>query len=284
VSDLLTLERPDLLAPSPGRLGVTERVAIRLVRRTFEPGNLDRTLRWCQRHIGANWIHLGIRHLLRVHGFDRLPSFDPKLSYICVANHRSFFDQYVVTGHLVRRGLPHRILFPVRSGFFYDHPLGLLVNGAASFFAMYPPIFRALDRAPRNAASLAEVVWLLRRGGAFVGFHPEGTRNRSDDPYALLPAKSGVGRIVHAARVPVLPVFVNGLGNGFVRQIRSNLTRTGDPIFLVFGAPIDFDDCYGQEGTPDLYRTIAERCLQAVAELGQEERQLRATLLATAKG
>jgi 1-acyl-sn-glycerol-3-phosphate acyltransferase len=59
-----------------------------------------------------------------------------------VSNHRSFFDLYVVTGYLVKRNMPHRLVFPVRANFFYDRRLGLFVNGVMSFFAMYPPLFQ----------------------------------------------------------------------------------------------------------------------------------------------
>src|SRR4029079_17428668 len=138
-----------------------------------------------------------IRH---VYGIERLPRFDRDKSYLVVSNHRSFFDLYVVTGYLVNRDMPHRLVFPVRSQFFYDRPLGLFVNGVMSFFAMYPPVFRERSRAALNLASLDETVRLLRRGGTFVGLHPEGMRSKGGDPYALLPAQGGVGRIIQLSR------------------------------------------------------------------------------------
>jgi 1-acyl-sn-glycerol-3-phosphate acyltransferase len=213
-----------------------------------------------------------------VHGVERLPHLDPGQSFLCVCNHRSFFDLYVVTAELVRRGLSHRILFPVRANFFYDSPVGFAVNGVMSFFAMYPPIFRERTRVARNVASLTELVWLLRRGGAFAGMHPEGTRKRDDDPYSFLAAQPGVGRVIFGARVPVIPVFINGLINDLARQVASNFDGTGKPIIIVFGAPIDFGDLLAQRASPRVHRTIGERCLQAIGELGAEERRLRADL------
>jgi 1-acyl-sn-glycerol-3-phosphate acyltransferase len=167
-------------------------------------------------------------------------------------------------------------LFPVRSNFFYDHPLGPLVNGTMSFFAMYPPIFRDPRRAGLNVASLDELAELLRRGGFLVGLHPEGTRNKSADPYSFLPAQTGVGRVIHKARVTVAPVFINGLGNELGRQLIAGLTGRGDPIFAVFGAPIDFGALLDQPGSPRTYRMVAEKCLHAIALLSAEERALRA--------
>ncbi len=259
-----------------GDAGLTrlERAQIRLVRASLQPGVADRTIRLLQRTVGQRWILAATAKLRRVHGLERLPAWDPAGSVILVANHRSFFDLYVTTAELVARGLPQRILFPVRSTFFYDHPLGPAVNGLMSFFAMYPPIFRERKRAALNLASLDEVAGLLRRGGFFVGLHPEGTRKKDDDPYTFLPAQSGVGRIVRKSRVPVVPVFVNGLGNDMVEQVVSGLTGKGRPIRIVFGAPIDFGALLRAPLGPKTYRRIAEKCLEAIGALGQEERTL----------
>ena len=271
-------QRPDLITAGRERLTLIERAQIALIRQSFEPGPVDRALRSCQRHIGSTWIHHFNKHLRRVHGIERLPKLVADQSFICVCNHRSFFDLYVVTAELVRRGMPQRLLFPVRANFFYDHPLGFIVNGVMSFFAMYPPIFRERHKLALNVSSLDELVWLLRRGGAFAGLHPEGTRNLSGDPYAFLPAQPGVGRVIHEAGVPVLPVFINGLINRLHRQVAGNFDGTGAPIIVVFGKPVDFGDLAKQRGSPRVHRAVAERALQAIAELGREEKLLRQEL------
>ncbi len=265
------------LLASDESLSDLERMQIQWVRSTLQPGVLDRTIRVCQRTVGQWWIRAVTSRLRRVHGVERLPPWDASSSWILIANHRTFFDLYVTTAELVSRGLPQRILFPVRSKFFYDHPLGPAVNGAASFFAMYPPIFRDRKRAALNLGGLDELASLLRRGGYFVGIHPEGTRNKGDDPYELLPAQSGVGRLVHKARVPVVPVFVNGLGNDLGKQVRAGISGRGDPIHLVFGAPVTFGALLDAPPSPKTYKRIADRCVEAIAALGQEERAIRAS-------
>lgn len=271
-----TVARPDLVKSGGKRLSLLERFQIAAVRRTFEPGLLSRAVQFGQRTVGSGWIHHCTKHLRHVYGYDRLPRLDLAQSYILIANHRSFFDLYVVFGDLVHRGLRHRIVFPVRAKFFYDHPLGLLVNGIMSFFAMYPPLFRERKKALLNPLALEELAFLLRRGGMFAGIHPEGTRKRDDDPYTFLPAQRGVGKVIQDARVPVIPVFINGLLNDLPKQVMSNFTRTGQDILVVFGAPVDFGDLLDQGKSPKVHQAIADRVMQAVGELGQEERALRA--------
>jgi 1-acyl-sn-glycerol-3-phosphate acyltransferase len=256
-----------------------ERFTIRFVRRTFEPGRVDRAIRFFQRVIGSTWIHHFTKNLRHVYGMDRLPPLARGQSYVLVANHRSFFDLYVVFGHLVRLRLRHRIVFPVRAEFFYTRLLGLFVNGVMSFFAMYPPIFRERKKLALNPTSLDELAFLLRRGGYFCGLHPEGTRKKDDDPYTFLPAQRGVGRVIHEARVPVIPVFINGLlPNDLPRQVSSNFDGTGRKIVVVFGAPIDFSDLYAEPSSPKVHQAIADRTLEAIGTLGQEERAHRAAL------
>jgi 1-acyl-sn-glycerol-3-phosphate acyltransferase len=167
-------------------------------------------------------------------------------------------------------------VFPVRSKFFYDNPLGLFVNGAMSFFAMYPPLFRERKKLILNPTSLDELSWLLRRGGMFAGLHPEGTRKQDDDPYTFLPAQRGVGRIIQGARVPVIPVFINGLINDFSRQIESNFDGTGREIHVVFGKPIDFGTLLDEPATVRTEQRIAEHVMSVIHDLGQEEKLLRA--------
>jgi 1-acyl-sn-glycerol-3-phosphate acyltransferase len=262
-------EPEELLSP-------LERWQLRVIRESFERPGLSKVIQWCQAHIGQRWISLVTKNLHHVHHLDRVPRFTANESFIVVANHRSFFDLYVVISTLVREGFPQRILFPVRSNFFYDHPLGFVVNGAMSFFAMYPPIFRDKKKAGLNISGLEDAAALLRAGGHLVGFHPEGTRNR-EDPYNLLPMRSGVGRLIHSARVPVIPVFTNGLRvDNLPLQIKGNFDGTGTDIHTVFGAPIEFGALLDQPGNQSTFKQIANRVGKDLKALAAEERSLRA--------
>lgn len=269
-------ERPDLCSEARARnLGWIEQFNLRLVRSTFEPGRIDQLLRFLQRTLGQSWIYWGTKNLTHVVGRQRLPDLQKTPSVLLVANHRSFFDLYVITALLVRAGLQQRIVFPVRARFFYDSFLGLVINFLMSFLAMYPPIFRERKKAAFNRLALDELSWLLRRGGVFAGLHPEGARKTDDDPYSFLEPQPGIGRIVFRSRVPVIPAFINGLGNDIARQLRGNFDGTGKSVYVVFGKPIDFGSLLDQEPSPRAYRAIAQRCMQEIARLGEEERNLR---------
>jgi 1-acyl-sn-glycerol-3-phosphate acyltransferase len=270
------LERPDLVLAGRGKLSFVERLNLRVVRWSFRAGRFYRLLQLLQRTIGQAWIHHSTKHLRHVVGLSRLPNLEDSASIIVVCNHRSFFDLYVVTAELVRRGMKKRIILMVRSAFFYDSILGLLVNFLMSFLAMYPPVFREKSKQFLNPLALEELSWLLAQGDMFAGLHPEGTRKKDNDPYTFLPAKHGVGRIIQGSRATVVPVFVNGLGNDLFRQVRGNFDRRGEKVAIVFGKPIDFGNLLEQESGLRTHRAISEKCMEAIAELGQEEKSLRA--------
>ena len=269
---------PDLFSMAGARLSAMERFNIAMVRRTFTSPTLDAIVRWCQRVLGAGWIDVCTKNIRHAYGLERLENLPAIGSFVLVANHRSFFDLFVLSMLLLRAGLKQRILYPVRSTFFYDNPLGVFVNAVMSFCSMYPPIFRDRKKAALNYTALNEVVWFLTRRGLAAAMHPEGTRKKDDDPYSFLPAQSGVGRTIYQARVLVIPAFINGLGNNLVTQVGGNFTRKGRPVIAVFGAPIDFGDLLEGPASGRTYRAIAEHTLKAIGALAEEEREIRAKL------
>ena len=133
------------------------------------------------RAVGARLVHLATRHVLRVDGLEHLASVSPERPLLLAANHRSFYDMFVVSSLLLRRVPgPWRIYFPVRGRYCYRSAAGALLNGAAAGWSMYPPFFREPGTHALDRVMLERLVGLLQRGpGHVVGFHPEGTRNTS---------------------------------------------------------------------------------------------------------
>jgi 1-acyl-sn-glycerol-3-phosphate acyltransferase len=270
--------RPDLFAEAKERLSLLERLNIRFVRWSTTFGPMHRLCGWFQRKPGAAWVHLGSRHLRAVKGLERLPEFSELQSFVVVSNHRSYFDMFVISMLLFRAGLRRRMFFAVRSIFFYDNPLGFFVNGIMSFWSMYPPFFRERRRATLNRTSLSELVWTLKNTRSAVGLHPEGRRNPGDDPYTLLKAQAGVGRVILESGAPVIPVFINGLSNDFVGQLKRNFRRSDEPMTIVVGEPIDFGELRQLPNEYKNHKVLSQFALDKVAELAEEEREMRAAL------
>lgn len=214
----------------------------------------------------------------QVKGLEVFDGLGPKDSVLLVANHRSFFDFFSITAILYwRTRLTRRIFFPVRGTFFYDHPLGPAVNMAMSGMRMFPPVMRDAQKRIFNQYSVERCIDELERDdiGTLMGIHPEGTRNKGPDPYALLPAQLGVGRIaLGARRAKVVPVFVLGMGQSILGEMKMNaLAPEQHRIDMCFGAPIDFSDLWATAHQRGTQKKAAVRCLDAIAALGEEQRR-----------
>jgi 1-acyl-sn-glycerol-3-phosphate acyltransferase len=226
----------------------------------------------------AGWIHLSTYNIMNVYGLEHVEAASRERPLLLVANHRSFFDMYAVSTVLFRgTGWRKQLFFPVRGRFFYQSPLGLLVNLIMGWWSMYPPFFasgehpipekRAFDR-----YAFQVLTELARTGsGNVIGFHPEGTRNKGDDPYSFLRAQPGIGKLIMDAQPQVIPVFIAGLCNSLPKQVARNWNRK-DVIRIHFGPVLDLT---GYLQKPDRLRThkeIADAVMGKIAELGEADR------------
>lgn len=280
-----TISRP--IEPNPDEisaLDLVERVGFRIAHR-LNLGAWKRLLTFGQRHIGSLWIYLATYNLMRVYGIENVENSDVEKPLILVANHRSFFDMYTVSSVIFRRASrPVKLFFPVRGKFFYDNPMGWLVNLVMGWYSMYPPFFRE-DREARKREfdkySMRRLVQLCTTGrGNIIGFHPEGKRNMSGDPYDLLPAQPGIGKVIYTARPQIIPVFIAGLSNDLPKQILGNWTG-GPPIRIWFGKPINLSPFYKKNDRIRTHKEIADYLMTKIAELGEMDRAV--TLLPDAE-
>jgi 1-acyl-sn-glycerol-3-phosphate acyltransferase len=257
-------------------LRAIERFNIGVARVVNERRFLKRLSHAFLRLVGMRWVYFCTRNLLHVAGAETLAALRPERGVILVANHRSFFDFYVISSVLLRRcSWIRRMYFPVRSSYFYDRLDGLFVNGIMSGLAMYPPIFREPRRRTWNRQSIGFLARQLQERGTLVGFHPEGRRGTGDDPYTLMAAHPGVGELVYKSRAPVLPVFILGLSNDLKRQVAGNFNRKGPAITIVVGDPIDVERYADLPAHSRTYLRIAEDLRSELARLGERERELR---------
>lgn len=211
---------------------------------------------------------------LDVEGLEHLEPFGKNDSLLVVANHRSFFDFFVISYVLYfRTNLSRRMLYPTRSTFFYDHPVGTVMNLAMSAGRMFPPIMRDQHKREFNRWSLERCIEELNgRGdgpGTVLCVHPEGTRNKGPDPLAFLPAQPGAGRLALAAKTTI-PVFILGMSNSLGTEFVWNWTNPSPHRIAVrFGAPMNFDDLRPKANTLRAQKLAADRCMERIGELGR---------------
>ena len=178
-----------------------------------------------------------VRRRIRTRGLEYLRALDPERSVALVANHRSFFDFFAIECALFRWSrLPRRLLFPVRANFFYDNPLGILINLGMSGMAMFPPILRDPAKRAFNRYALRRCAAELELDRVVIGLHPEGSRSRDPDPLRLRAGKLGIGELLLAApNAQVVPVFIAGLSNDLRLEWRRNwLAPEDSPIWISF--------------------------------------------------
>ncbi|MDI1240481.1 MAG: lysophospholipid acyltransferase family protein [bacterium] len=275
----LTVAEPNSLAPTAEEVGVLrpiERTGFKLVR-AMNFGTWKRFWTFCQRHIGSLWIRIATYNLMNVFGIVNVENSDPNQPLILVANHRSFFDMYTVSSVIFRRTTrPVRLYFPVRAKFFYDNPVGWLVNFVMGWWSMYPPFFREDGEGEKrrfDKFSLRELIRLSSEGnGHVIGFHPEGKRNLNQDPYSFLPAQPGIGKVILNADPQVIPVFIAGLGNDLPKQILGNWTG-GEKVRIWFGNPIDLSVFHGKRDSLRTHKEISDHLMSKIAELGEKDRE-----------
>ena len=133
------------------------------------------------------------------------------------------------------------------------------MNLIMGWWSMYPPFFATGDHPiPEKRAfdkySFRLLTELARTGpGNIIGFHPEGTRNKSDDPYSYLRAQPGIGKLIMDAQPQVIPVFIAGLCNSLPRQVARNWNRK-EVIRIHFGPVLDLTE-YSRRSPIDCART-----------------------------
>jgi 1-acyl-sn-glycerol-3-phosphate acyltransferase len=260
-----------MIEPSPSQIKLLSNIE----RRSYKFAN------WCNQKLKGPFIYwnacfmysliwLGLSRRLFVLGLDNVKEFNPDSRIIIAANHRTFFDFFVATWvNFDRTNLPRKIYFPVRSRFFYDNVIGVFLNFFMGGFAMFPPIFRESEKKGFNRYSIERIAFELESAGVTIGFHPEGKRNKSTDPYSFLPAKPGIGEVVMGApKSIVIPVFLYGMCNRYIIEVYRNFICPAKyPIYVCYGKALSFT----KDDTDPI--KIAERVMDSIVALSKEQQR-----------
>ena len=259
--------------PAFAQLSLIERIAFRVMRFMNQGGGSAVAWIW-QRWVVTPIVGLVVRRRLEVRGLERLEGVPDGAPILLVANHRTFFDLFILGWIFITHPrLSRRVSFPVRSNFFYESVPGLLIGALFTGGSMFPPFFRSAEKKGMNKVSLGILLEKLRTPGQLVGFHPEGTRNKTDDPYKLLPAQPGAGELALKARPVVVPAFILGMSNSLWAEVKANFRRER-PVIAVFGEPVELPQVAGETRLAH-HKRFADRINERIALLGAEERALR---------
>lgn len=177
-----------------------------------------------------------------IYGFRALgrKNLPKRGGYLLVANHQSFLDPIVIGMGITDR----ETFFLGRSTLFGFH------RWWDRFLLMLNCI--PLDSSKSDVGALRSAVHLARQGAGIVVF-PEGSRTFDGTLQEFQP---GVALLIKRARVPVVPVAVEGAFDAYSRL--DKLPKLlGNRIVVIYGKPIDADDLL-RKGARDALRRLAE--------------------------
>lgn len=147
-----------------------------------------------RRRILARWTARTALRLagfgIEVRGLDRLP----RGACVVAATHASYLDGVILTA-----ALPARFAFVIKSEMARVPVAGLLLRRLSSLF-----VNRA---APSAGHRDTRAILAAARAGEAIGIFPEGTFQRRP---GLLPFRQGAFLIATRARLPVVPLIVEG--------------------------------------------------------------------------
>jgi 1-acyl-sn-glycerol-3-phosphate acyltransferase len=194
-------------------------------------------------------LYLRTVHRLRVTGREHLPERPP---FVVVANHASHLDALVLAAALPRR--LRQSALPIAAGdFFFEAP-------AMAAFAAYClnalPLWRR--RAGRHA--MEELRGRLTDEPCGFILFPEGTRSRTG---AMGPFKPGLGMLVAATSVPVVPCHIAGAHDAWPPDRRRPQLR---PVRVRIGPALRFESASNDREGWNRVARDAEAAVRALAD------------------
>ena len=210
-------------------------------------------LHYAIRSLAAMLLRVWMRcyHRLRIDGEENLPADG---SFVLVCNHTSHLDTLAMLCAMPLNRI-HRT-FPAAAA---DYFFSSLPRSAVSAILINALPF---DRQLKGAESLRVCTELLGNPGNVLILFPEGTRTTTGE---LGRFRSGIGRLVVGADVPVIPCYLEG---GFRAWPKGKLLPRPWRLRLRIGQRRTYS---GLDKTGDSVKAICGDLREAVAELGRTE-------------
>lgn len=166
---------------------------------------------------------LAVPFLRRTHGLARL---HPSQRHLLVINHISLLDTLVIATLCWRTGC-YPILVLGDKNVWHASWVRRLLSGQTAFL---------LERGKLNPNRIRELQAFGRAGQEFqLIVFPEGTRG---DGVNVAPCQPGIYFIAQAARIPIVPIFIENMQLISTKQGRFHLFRGWRKVEVHFGEPI----------------------------------------------
>jgi len=185
-----------------------------------------------------------IHFRIRVSGGEHLPR---RGGFIVAANHASLLDPPIVGAQL-----PRQVAAFARKS--------LWKGGIASWWLTIVGVIPVDRDGGSDVRAIRRVLQALKQEKGIILF-PEGTRSRTGEMGTF---KAGLGMLVAATQVPVVPCFLRGTYAAWPSERK--WPRRGAKISLHIGLPLRFDDVPNNR---DGWRRIAGDMEETVRVLGQ---------------
>lgn len=186
-----------------------------------------------------------------IEGTEHIPPQGPA---IIAPNHLSYFDPLATAFAVHRAGRRPRFL--AKSGLFKVPLVGWVLRTARQI-----PVERGSRTAPQ---SLQAAERALENGEVLIVF-PEGTTTTAPDLAPLRP-KTGIGRLVLATGLPVIPC-ANWGGQWFWTKHLGVRPRPGKEIWVRFGPPISFKEYEGRQDDRQAMQEISDKVMEEIGIL-----------------
>jgi len=198
----------------------------------------ERSLTWKSLQIIAR-IGTTLLFDLKTYGRENVPATG---GVLLVANHQSYLDPVLVAVHLRRP-----VSFLAKSELFENPYFGWFIRTLHAF---------PVRQGEGDIGAVKEVIRRLEEGHV-LNFYPEGSRTETGE---MRPLEKGVALVIRRARVPVVPVAIEG---SFAAWPKDSKMFHAHPIRVKYGEAINFEGKKADE----IIQTLETQIRAMLAEL-----------------
>ena len=174
------------------------------------------------------------------------------------SNHTSVMDVIIIPYLGLGRFSWRRFRNPAKEELFKNPIFSLIIRSTGAF---------PVKRRSRDVSGMKKIIDIAKND--VIVIFPEGTRNKGNE---LLPGSPGVGRLIHEAKVPVVPTYIINARHAWHKG--KLLPNFFQKMYVVFGKPLELDSYFQQEGSKAIYREIVKNLMEEIAKLKEEHKEL----------